>query len=168
MIAPFLIILLLGGFEVARYLIVQQKAEKMAYSIADVATQFDDEDFGVGRRQLAFSATSQIMRPYPFGDDGLAILSSVYKDPKDKSAKVRWQCKTATGLTNTSAVGAATAMRNLPGNLLLDDKDNVVVSEVYYRFSPIFQTVFLKPFVIHRMAMFRPRLGQLTASPGCT
>jgi len=167
LIAPFMLILLLGGYELARFIVVQQKAEKMAFSIADVVTQFDADEFDVNDVNLAFSATAQIMKPYTFGADGRAILSSVYKDPKDQKPKVKWQCKT-TGLTNTSAVGAVGADATLPASLTLEDKDNVVVSEVYYKFTPLLKKVITQPIVIYRVAMFRPRLGQLTASPGCT
>jgi hypothetical protein len=165
LIAPFLILLTLGGFEVSRFILVQQKAEKMAYSVADVIAQYDT--IRVAEVNQVFMATEQIMQPYTFGADGVAIISSVYREEADPQPLVRWQCRSSDSMAQDSGVGTVGGQATLPGDLLLDEKDGVIVSEVYYRFTPLFQFVFLDPFVIQRTAVFRPRLGALTTPPGC-
>ena len=165
LVAPFLILLVFGGYELARYIVVQQKAEKMAYAISDLTSQY--QTLTSSDVATVFSATSQLMKPYAFSNDGLAILTSVYKDPTKSKPTVSWQCKTSSTLSSTSTVGAVNGNATLPGGLVLDDKDNVIVSEIYYKFTPLFTTLWTSSFVIHRMAVYRPRLGSLTAVPGC-
>ena len=41
LVSPILFLLLLGGVEVGRYILVHQKVEKMAYSVSDVVSQLE-------------------------------------------------------------------------------------------------------------------------------
>jgi len=165
LVAPFLILLLLGGFEVSRYILVVEKVEKVAFSIADVAAQYDpDEGTDVGQ---VFAAVEQIMSPFAMDTEGRVILSSVFKPEDSDQPQVRWQCANDGGLDQGSKVGAVNGPADMPGNFLVDDKDNIIVAEVFYRFQPVMRTVFTQPVVIYRSALFRPRLGALTSAPGC-
>lgn len=165
LVLPFLLLVLLGGFEVARFLRVQQKVEKVAFTIADVAGQADPSD-GINIQQV-FAAVEQIMKPFPFKSDGVVIMSSAYKDTTKTKPEVRWQCKNDGQLNSASKVGKEGKDAILPAGFVLEDKDNIIVTEVFYRFTPIFKTVFTGPFVVYRTALFRPRLGALTSAPGC-
>lgn len=165
MVAPFMIILLLGGFELSRFLLVQQKAEKTAFSIADVTAQYaPDEGPDIDE---VFAAVDHIMKPHSFQADGLVILTSVFNEEGSEQTKVRWQCDNGGALQETSRIGDVDDAAHLPADFLLDDKDNVIITEVFYRFRPLFSTIFTQPFVIYRTAMFRPRLGALTSTPAC-
>ncbi len=164
-VTPFLILLLLGGFEMARFLIVQQKAEKIAFSVADVTAQY--ESVTSTEISQVFAAVEQIMKPHPFNTNGRVILSSVYNPDGTEKPKVRWQCENAGALNVVSKVGKVGNDATLPQTFLLDEKDNLIVTEVFYRFTPVFKTIFTGPFVVYRTAMFRPRLGALTSAPGC-
>jgi hypothetical protein len=67
----------------------------------------------------------------------------------------------------SSKVGEIGQDAKLPADFMLDDKDNIIITEVFYNFTPVFKTVFTGPFVVYRTALFRPRLGALTSAPGC-
>ena len=163
LVAPFLIFLLLGGFDLSRFLLVQQKVEKTVFTLADLTAQSDPKA-GVGMSNV-FAAVNEIMSPYSLNTGGYAIVTSVTKDaPATAKPKVRWQC-TSGNTPKDSKVGAVGQNANLPEDYLIDDKDNLVVAEVYYSFSTVFATAFIPPRTIYRSAMFRPRLGELTNSP---
>ena len=164
LVAPFLILLLLGGFEVSRFLRVQQKAEKIAFTIADVAAQADPVT-GIDIQQV-FAAVEQIMKPFPFQSEGLVVVTSTTQPAGEPKPTVRWQCENGGAYDADSKIGKEGKDAALPGGFKIDDdKDNVIVTEVFYQFSPVFGTNFTRSFTVYKTALFRPRLGALTSKP---
>lgn len=163
--APILIALTFGGYEVSRFILIQQKTEKMAYAIADVTSQLDV----VTADDLTdiFLATEQIMLPYAFAVDGRAVLTSVHRDEDANKPTVRWQCKSPSDIAVTSKIGNVGGAASLPANLLIDERDGVIVAEVFYNFKPLYKTEYLPAYSLYKTAVFRPRLGALTTPPGC-
>ncbi len=167
LVSPILFMLLLGGVEVGRYILVHQKVEKMAYSVSDVVSQLDAVTSG--DVDVVFGAATELMNPYDeYETRGRLILSSVHKDPDDASQTIRWQCQGGGTLTAESDVGeVGPDAAALPGNLALEDNDNVIVSEAFYTYKPILGWYAIQNVTIYKSAMFRPRLGALTSAPGC-
>lgn len=168
MVSPILILLLLGGTEMGRYILVHQKAEKMAYSVSNVISQLDTVTSG--DVDVIFGAVTELMNPYDnFETRGTLFLSSVHKDPDDAGQTIRWQCQGGGSLTANSRVGEVGSGNAavLPGNLDLEDDDNVIVSEVVYTYQPMLTWYRIQNITIYKSAMFRPRLGALTSAPGC-
>jgi len=168
LVSPILFLLLLGGVEVGRYILVHQKAEKMAYSVSDVVSQL--EAVTSGDVDVMFGAVTELMNPYDnFTTYGTLYLSSVHKDPADADQTIRWQCQGGGSLVANSRVGDVNSggAATLPGNLALEDDDNVIVSEVVYTYQPILTWYKIQNITIYKSAMFRPRLGALTSAPGC-
>ncbi len=166
LVAPFLLILLLGGFEVSRFLRIQQKAEKIAFTVADVVAQADPYE-GIKMQQV-LAAVDQIMKPFPFKDDGVVLVTRAYKDEDDAKPKVTWQCRNDGLLGSTSKIGLEGQDAVLPNGFVLEDKDYVIITEVFYEFTPILQTryaVLSGPSTLYKTALFRPRLGALTSKP---
>jgi hypothetical protein len=140
----------------------------MAYSVSDVISQLDSVTSG--DVDVVFGAASELMNPYDkFETRGTLFLSSVHKDPDDADQTIRWQCQGGGGLAAQSRVGKVGAgeVASLPGNLDLDDDDNVIVSEVVYTYQPILTWYKIQNITIYKSAIFRPRLGALTSAPGC-
>jgi hypothetical protein len=166
LVMPILFTLLLGGTEMARFILVHIKTEKMAYSVADVISQF--ESVTSGDVTMIFDATSELMSPYDsFGTNGRVILTSVRKEADEENQEVHWQCFDGGSMSATSHVGTVNAEATLPGGLQLEDGDNVIVSEVFYTYTPIINFMNIQGTQIYKTAMFRPRLGALTEVPGC-
>ena len=166
LVVPFLLLLGLGGFGLSRLILIQQKAEKMAYSLADVASQLepDNED----DIDQVFAAAEQVMLPLDFAADGVTIISAVYKETAESEPTVRWQCRSSGTLDNESAIGAKGEEASLPGDLELLERDGVIISEVFYTYEPIFSfeyTNFLESYVIYKSAVFRPRMGAIITDP---
>jgi Flp pilus assembly protein TadG len=163
LMAPVLLLLFLGGFEVTRFILLQQKTEKVAYTIGDVVTQ----NTTITNAQLAqiVTAASQIMQPYTFGANGVVIVSSVYQTGTVNPPTVRWRYTGGGTLARTSTVGNVNGNATLPAGLTLNDKDNVIIAEVYYRYSPMFSGGVVGTQDIYKSTVFKPRLGALTTPP---
>lgn len=166
---PIFVALLMGGAEVARYILVHQKVEKLAFSVADVTSQF--EILGSGDIGVIMDASAEIMDPYDqFDSNGRIVLSSVFKDPDENNQHLQWQCEGGGTASATShvAVPDSSAAAVLPGSMVLDDGDDVIVAEIFYSYTPMLDWFnFGAGSNIYKTAMFRPRLGALTAVPGC-
>jgi hypothetical protein len=100
-----------------------------------------------------------------FAKNGYVVLTSVLRTA-GAAPTVAWQCKGG-ALTSTSHIGAVSETATLPGKLVLDATDNVVIAEVFYKYTPIFNQVATLDTSIYKTAVFRPRLGSLTSAPGC-
>ena len=160
---PFIMLLTLGGFEMTRQIIINQKLEKSCFTISDIVTQSQT----VTKAQLAqtMMAAEEIMMPYDFPNDGLVIVTSVTK-AVGATPKVSWQYTGGGKLSATTKIGAVGAVATLPNGLVLNDKDNIIISEIFYHYTPFFQgfSVFTSP-ILYKVIVFKPRLGTLTTPP---
>jgi Flp pilus assembly protein TadG len=160
---PFLVLLLLGGFELSRYVILHQKLEKVAYTIADVVSQ--SEVITIAQLDQAVLAAGQIMEPFSFTQSGVVFVSSVYQNT-GAVPTVRWQYSGGGILAAASALGIVGAVATMPNGLVLNNKDNIIVCEVFFRYTPLFSGGILGDHEdIYKVTIFKPRLGVLTTPP---
>ncbi|WP_119302139.1 TadE/TadG family type IV pilus assembly protein [Dongia deserti] len=164
-LAPFLLALLIGSLEVCFKIWSTQKAEKLAVTLSDVIAQSksvtgDDLEKLIG-------ASDKIMEPFPFGANGKVIISSVYREVGDEDPKVKWQCifPPTGGYSATSNFGVKGEEPNLPADFEMKEKDNIIITEVFYEYEPFAPGVMFDKSEIYRLAMFAPRLGDLTTDP---
>jgi Flp pilus assembly protein TadG len=160
---PFIIALMLGGFELSRYVIIHQKLEKVAYTIADVVSQSDS----VTTAQLdqAVMAAGTIMEPTDFEANGTVMVSSVSKTGSNAPV-VRWQYAGGGIGIGVSRVGAVNAPASLPNGLTLNDGDNVIIAEVFFSYEPFFfGGLFSANQALYKVTLFKPRLGALVSAP---
>lgn len=159
---PVLTIMLLGALDLTRFMLFHQKIERISYSTADVVAQA--QSVTATDLNNILKGAAQIMLPAPFATEGVVIISSVYKPP-GQSTVIRWQYKGGGNLNRNSKVGVVNGAPTLPGGLTLNDRDNVIVAETYYVFSPMFAGSAVPSQEIYRTAVFKPRLGALTTPP---
>lgn len=162
LLSPVLVLLLIGGYDVARFVSIRANVDKVGFSVADVTSQY---------KQLTPTAMTQIFKitgssltTYDSGSNGVTILTSVYLD-STKTVRVKWQCFSSNGTSWKSRIGVEGAVANIDPTLVADANDNVMVSELFYKFTPIFSTVFKTGFDIYTSSIYRPRLGSLTTKP---
>lgn len=164
MATPFLLVLLLGSIEMTRYILIVQKVEKTAVTISDVVSQ--SETMSTSELNNIIYAASQVMNPYTFGPKGYVIISSVTQTGTynvSNPPKVKWQYKGGGTWMQNSQVGSPAGNATLPNNMTLNDKDNVIVTEVYYNYSPILATNgVIGNTSIYKVGLFKPRLGDLS------
>lgn len=163
LIAPFLLLLLLGSIEIARYLQINQKADKIAYTAADVVAQ--SKSVSTALMDQLLSASQDMMNPYSFGSDGIIYITSVTKSAGNYPT-VNWRYSGGGSLSGQSSqLGSVGSSATLPGGLTLADRDNVIIAEVYYRFRPLFGVNIVSTRVLYKTAIYKPRLGALTRAP---
>jgi len=170
LLLPMLITLLIGSLEVTFKLWSTQKAEKLAVTLSDVVAQ-SEEVQGTDITALT-DVVDKIMEPFAFGTKGKVIITSVYREVgEDTKPKVNWQCPGPGSYSATSKLGAAGADATLPQGFELNEKENVIVAEVFYEYEPLAPGLLFDKDAIYRRALFKPRLGVLVDPPeggGCT
>jgi Flp pilus assembly pilin Flp len=163
---PMLIALLIGCLEVTFKIWSTQKAEKLAVTLSDViaqSTAVTNSDL-----QSLIGATDKIMDPFPFGaNEGKIIISSLYVPQGEEEATVNWQCSFpgSGGLSASSEFGAKGAVADLPTGFTLVEKDNVIVTEIFYKYKPIAPGLLFDESIVYRRALFKPRLALLVTDP---
>lgn len=160
---PILVTLLLGVYEVSRYIIMNQKVDRVAYTVSDVVSQ----QTSVSKSQLnnILYAATEIMKPYTFGSNGVVIISSVTQTTDTGPATVRWQYKGGGTLNRSSKIGQVSGTATLPTGFTLNKSDNVIVAEVFYNYVPSFTEKYFGTRENYKFAIFKPRFGALTTAP---
>ena len=67
---------------------VYEKADRIAYTVTDIVTQY--QTITVANLADIVQAAGQLMQPFAFGNNGVVVISSVYK-PTGQSPIVKWQ-----------------------------------------------------------------------------
>ena len=161
--APMLLTLLLGSVEATRFLLINQKEEKIAFTVSDVVAQSTTLTTAAIDQLLA--ATQDMMNPYQFGTNGVVLITSVTKNTGSNPI-VNWRYSGGGQLTGmTSRLGNVGATAKLPTGFTLNDKDNIIIAEVYYRFKPLFASKLFGATTLYKMALYKPRLGALSSPP---
>ncbi len=160
---PIWIILLLGTADIAYLMIISQRVDRIAYSVTDIVTQSDVVT--TSDLDNIMLAAGQLMQPFTFGAKGVVIVTSLYR-PKNGETGIRWQYTGGGGLARASRIGTQGSTPSLPGGLTLSENENLIVSEVYYFFDPLFISAgILGSKDIYRVAVYKPRLSPLITPP---
>lgn len=163
---PFLIALFVASTDLMRLMLVHQKTERIAYSVADLVAQ--TETLTPADIQQIFLAPAEIMEPTIFGARGRVIVTSVHKADDNAQTLVRWQCAGGGTMAAVSAIGTVGNTATLPEGMTINGRENVIVAEVFYDFDPWFPAE-IAPFmavpIIYKTAVFKPRFGSLLTSP---
>ena len=156
---PLIIGMLLGGMEVTRYILIAQKVEKVSVTVSDVVAQ--SSTISTSELNNLITAAAQVMKPYTFGANAYVIITSVYKSGTNNPV-VKWQYTGGGSWTKASQIGIVGSTANLPNGFNLNDKENVIVAEVFYNYQPIFGSNILRGSQLYKFAIFKPRLGDLS------
>jgi Flp pilus assembly protein TadG len=162
LMAPAFVLLLLGGYDIARFVGIRAGVDKVSFSVADVTSQYDQ--LTSAAMYEIFKVTGASLPSYVSGTNGVTILSSLYLDSSNVQ-RVKWQCYSTAGTTWKSKIGTPAAVANISAGLMKDPTDNLIVAEVYYKFTPLFSAFYKTGFVIYTSSTYRPRLGTLTTAP---
>ena len=123
-IFPFFFLLLFGGIEIARLILIQQKLEKAGYVLADITTQFTPATptNAAGEITVAelttnvFPQLDRIMNPYGASSNQVAILTSIEKFNGNLS--IRWQIAGGGSLSGCDSATPQTCVRSIVNNLV--------------------------------------------------
>lgn len=154
---PVLVVLFLVGVEFTRYLLINQKVERTAATIADLVSQSE----GISEFEMngLFMATEYVMAPFDLGSEGIVIVSSI--SAKDgAAARINWQRFYGGGSTG-SKFGNQGEVADLPDGLIVRDGETMIACEAYYTYEPTIVQEVLDPEIIYRWSVFRPRFATL-------
>ncbi|MBY0427801.1 MAG: pilus assembly protein [Alphaproteobacteria bacterium] len=160
LVLPMMLMLFLGVVEISNYVLINERTEKMTHTIADVVSQ--GETITIAELDNILAATSEIMKPFPFSERGMVIITSVYRAVGD-TPKVAWQYQGGGTLKNTqSSFGGTGFASPLPPGFTLNEKETVIIAEVYYNHQNLVTTMFngTNP-QLYKYAFYKPRLGAL-------
>src|SRR4051812_27276610 len=101
--APLLMIMFLGGTEMSRFLIVNQKVEKAASTVSDVIAQ--SQTLTNADVTQIMMAAREVMDPFTFGANGVVIVTSIYKTGA-AAPVIKWQVTGGGTMSASSAVGS--------------------------------------------------------------
>lgn len=163
--SPVLLVLLIGTTELASFIKIHYQSAQMASTVADAVARYDK----VTSADIAdiLSASAAVMDQTDFGAKGYVVLTSAVKVKATDAPTVAWQCRGGGTTAQASRVGKLKGVATLPGSLVLDADDNVIVAEVFYTYTPMFTLIPIDTRIVYKTAVFRPRLGALTTVSGC-
>lgn len=147
--------LIMGSAELARFVMIQQKLERLAMTIGDLNARGDV----LTAPQVAalFDAVPHVMEPFAFAPVGQVIVTEVttvgYVYPR-----VAWQQSGGGTLGVTSAFGTAGQNATLPAGFTMASNENVIFTEVYYDFVPFLLDGLLSARRIRMQSTYRPRM----------
>lgn len=157
LILPILLLFSAGTIEYSRLILLTQKLQSGAFILADLTAR--DRTLSEGQLENIFLAIDNIIQPFPFSENGVALVSSVGVNAA-KNPVVNWQRKGSGALVAASAVGTQGAAAVLPEDLDISSGETIIAAEVFYAFTPLFG-IGLTPRTIHRVSYYKPRLGSL-------
>jgi Flp pilus assembly pilin Flp len=161
----FLTILVLGTFELPRMLLLKQKMERSASTMADLIAQIDPADGNV-QAQIddLMNAAGNLMSPYTLEEGGRVIITSV-GNPSGTQEMIMWQQQNDLGIPAVSKIGIAGTEPDLPGTLVVRAGENIIIAEVVYHYAPLFGSMFYEERTLYSRAFTRPRFSNLTTPP---
>ena len=157
---PVLVLLMLGGIELGRYVLLHQKLDRTAMTVSDLVARV--QDINTSEIDTVFTAANLVMEPFTMGTQGTVVISSVKED--SGAPKVIWQRSGAGTLSITSAVGVQGGNATISDNDLVDTDQAIIVGETYFQYSPWFIDL-IPSTTLRHVAVFRPRLsGEVTCT----
>ena len=165
---PIWLCLFFGTVDAAHLMLMSQRVDRIAYSASDIITQ--QETITIADLENICDSTQQLFLPFNFGADGRIIISSIFQETS-QPPKIVWQYMDSSGanhcgtLARSSAYGLVGDIPSL-GSLTLNDNDNVIITEVFLAYNPIFPGLGLfVPHDLYRVTFYKPRLSPLVTPP---
>ena len=158
-VMPVLILIVTGGTELARYVLLNQKLDRVASTMSDLTSQA--ETLSTTQLTALFDAVNQVGQPFDITAAGKIYVSSV-TGKSGGTAHVNWQQSSGT-LSVSSSIGTAGNNATLPSGFTLAVDETVIIGEVFYSYTPLIFNGVVENTQLHHTALFRPRFGTLTS-----
>lgn len=161
LLAPVLLIMFVGLFDVTNLIYCHNKMERTAQDVNNIITRGDTTKTQLDDMLRAADYTAQPFNLSKFGNVIVTSVSQTNSDTK-KPAQVMWR-DSYPGGTSGSRINVA----SLPGGLVLDQNETVIFTEVFFTFQPIFPgyVVLSNQTDIYSIAAGVPRQGTMTTLP---
>lgn len=155
---PVLMIMLLASAELGRFVLLNQKIDRVAITMSDLVARAET----INETELddIFNAAAHVAEPFDLGGSGRVIISSVTNDDGD-SATIAWQRSGGGSFIKASELGTEGETADLPEDFAVREGETAIISEVFFDFEPFLSELIVSPRVVYRRAHHRPRLGTL-------
>ncbi|QCI80070.1 pilus assembly protein [Hankyongella ginsenosidimutans] len=157
LLVPFLSLSVLMTADAALLIMATQKVARTAATMADLTAQ---SEAGTSEAQMsdALEAARILMQPGNLDEDGRVYVTAVQGGASGIGNFILWQRCTGGLTTEKSQLSNATNRDvELPGGILLDQNQLVIVAEAYLDYTPIFPNAVFKQQTIRQVAVARPR-----------
>lgn len=161
---PVLTLMLMGGVEISRYALMNQRMDRLATVVGDLVSQ--QQTVSQNDLNAIFGATKSVAWPFDLTGSGKVIVSSISipAPPAAQVAKITWQ-RASGSLVESSKFGVEGATPVLPSGpppLTVSAGQTIITAEVFYHFKPILIGALVPEQNVYYKAFFRPRTGSLT------
>jgi len=155
---PVLLAMLLASAELGRFVLLNQKVDRVAITMSDLVARA--ETISEGDLDDIFSAAGHVAEPFNLGGRGRVVISSIV-NVDGEGATIAWQRTGGGSFSTASEVGTEGAAADLPDDFAVREGETAIVSEVFFDFEPFLSELIVAPQVVYRRAHHRPRLGTL-------
>ena len=153
MILPVFMLMVLGGTEITRYVMLNMRLDRAAMTVADLTSQADS--MSVSKMNAIFDAVAPIMNPFTLGNHGTLIVTSITRT--GGTTTINWR-------QSFGGSGASSQVASSP--VALNDGETVIVGEAFYQFTPYFApsqfTAGITNRSLRKVALYRTRMASLT------
>ena len=159
---PLLVTMIIGGVEIGRFVLVEQKMESVAVETADLVAEINTGSVTTAELNDVFSAVDHIAAPFTMDTSGKVIVTAVGKT-NGGPITINWQRAGGGTGSGTSHIGTPGTTPTLPAGFTVRDGEAVIISETFYNFTPMFGGwTPLAATTLYNIAYYRPRFGTLT------
>ena len=146
LILPVMVVFYFGVVELCQGLMAQKRAEQVSSAIADLVAQ--DDRITTTEMNDIFTVATHILRPFPAATLRQRV-TSVTRNAQGQN-RVDWS-----SVSNWTARAANSTM-TLPANLLANG-ESIVVSEVEYTYTSVFDHIVPATMTFRKTSYLRPR-----------
>jgi Flp pilus assembly protein TadG len=168
LVLPIVVTILLGCFEVPRYVMVFQKIARTSSGVSDLVAQAD-EPLLKNQMNDIFTAGKTMMQPYDVVANGRIYVSSI-NNPGGAGVTLTWQRNNAGLVTTASKLGLAGSnpTSKLPATLVPASNEEVLAAEVFFNYTPVFASLIYSGSQLYMISYTRPRNKNLNTAPPLT
>lgn len=158
LIAPVLLVLVMGVAELGRYGMFRLKLSNASFMIADLTAR---AEFASKREIEDIMAMAKVsMKPFNASDRIRILTSAVSHTRNHRPPSVLWQVSSGGMTSEESRVGVVGKDAVIPVDLVSEEMGTVIVSEILVRYKP-WLLRFVLDHVIYESAAMRPRRAAL-------
>jgi Flp pilus assembly protein TadG len=155
---PVLMLLMLGSAEMARFVILHQKVDRVAVTISDLVARA--ETIKESELEDIFEAAGFVAKPFDLPSLGIVIVSAI-TNGDGSGAKVARQRTGGGSASHTSQIGTQGGAATLAADFEVREGETAIIAEVFYDFAPFLSELIVEPQTLYRRAHHRPRLRTL-------
>lgn len=163
-VMPILILLIAGMFELGMYILLNNKLVRMAGVVGDVVTR---QNISRANLTALMQNAFVIAKPFEFSTYGKMVVSQVRNSANSTDTSkmlISWQQAINGGVSLIGLPGARPV--KLPDDITVINNQSMVITEVFYEYSPLIFTKFFNPQSLYKVAVFVPRIDTMNTLLG--